>query len=335
MFFSTLTEGLKLNPFCKVQNIQTIRVTFLENYSMSAITSLSSIGAFTPPDNHNHKASIPLQQAQQSHPGEKKQAFPRSSGSTMRRILSRQNNNPSSREKTDLLQTYQYHPDMTLPADYEIVSHLSTDGREFKVAGKRMEGDSSRFYAKNASTGETLCTLKRTPTEGGFVWMHPEDTGLRGGTDANSSSRLPEELTNTFLDQLRLVGESKLIGYHEFAMLTAIGTDEATQQRKAEERGMKTVVLKLSWSSADPKPDCLVVYDQKLLQNYLNKPENKPTLEKHKWPTDADLFAKKIMEESTLDEDLRDLVAVAFNNSRPPYRKKSLGRSDLDMKSLS
>lgn len=75
-----------------------------------------------------------------------------------------------------------YSPKDKIPAGYEIVTHITNDDIEFKVAGKMVEGDRSRFNVKDPKTGITLCTLKRMPTEGGvFLWAHPEKAGVLGG----------------------------------------------------------------------------------------------------------------------------------------------------------
>lgn len=90
----------------------------------------------------------------------------------------------SSEEKTCLMRQLQYNSGKHLPADYEIVTHVASNGEEFRVAGKKMQGDASRFLVVNIDTGECICTLKRTPASqrgSVFVWMHPEDTGVKGG----------------------------------------------------------------------------------------------------------------------------------------------------------
>ncbi|RZI39972.1 hypothetical protein EGT07_26095 [Herbaspirillum sp. HC18] len=96
-------------------------------------------------------------------------------------------------ERSAKLQSHAFRPDVQLPPEYEVVTHVAPDGQVFKIVGERMPGDPSRFLAKNPKTGETLCTLKRMPAaDGGVVWMHPESVGLHGGAPPLSLDDMKE-----------------------------------------------------------------------------------------------------------------------------------------------
>jgi hypothetical protein len=78
-----------------------------------------------------------------------------------------------------------------LPNDCEKINYISGKGLEFPITVKAYPGDPQyRRLAANSKTGKLLTppiVLKKIPSENGFVWMHAEAAGLKGGEPSFST----------------------------------------------------------------------------------------------------------------------------------------------------
>ena len=133
-------------------------------------------------------------------------------------------------------------------------------------------------------------------------------------------SELPSINARRPFDDIRLVGERKLLGYCSLDDMIKKGGDGHPQalQKEAEEKGLETFVLDEDEDNAHS--GTLFVYDPLKLQDYLLIPQNKAILEDYNWPSDANAFARKVSVDSGHKGALYDLIAFTFNDPRPEYQ---------------
>lgn len=121
------------------------------------------------------------------------------------------------------------------------------------------------------------------------------------------------------LNQLRRVGQEKLLGYLPLSTITDIcHEDPKALQREAEGKGLKTLLLK--YEECHIASGALYIYDPEKLQAFLLLPENKSILERNDWPTQVADFVVQVAQVVAEDRPLFDLIALAFNDPRPEYQ---------------
>lgn len=152
-------------------------------------------------------------------------------------------------------------------------------------------------------------------------------SGSKG--ESSSAIKAPSQAQiEELLNHLRLVGETKLIGYLPIHFLTdhAHIDPESFRDQLEEKSGIKAIIFIDSKSSGTS----LYCYDQVRFQRYLNLPDNKAILEKRGAPTNVDQFVAFLSDGSVAaHKDLYKLVAVAFDDKRPEFK------GQLNMQSLS
>ena len=123
-----------------------------------------------------------------------------------------------------------------------------------------------------------------------------------------------------FLNDIKLVGDKKLLGYLPLRTITEICHENPhTLQKEAELKGLKTLLLQPE--SCDVSSGALYVYDPLKLQIFILLPPNKAILERNGWPTDVDSFVKNVINVLADDKMLYDLVALSFSDKRPDYQR--------------
>lgn len=133
-----------------------------------------------------------------------------------------------------------------------------------------------------------------------------------------------------FLNDLVLVGQSKLMGHLQFDILTKdCGVEDvAVLREELKAKGVDTVIVEAGASISSE--EMLFAYDRLHLEEYLGRPGHREILENAGWPTDVDGFVGKVSTEIIPYEDnpkLHSLIAYAYNDPKPFFqtREASVG----------
>lgn len=121
-----------------------------------------------------------------------------------------------------------------------------------------------------------------------------------------------EDERQKLLNDLRLVGEEKPLGYLPISTLREIcGVEPKKMREELETKGL--VVIEFAREEIGVGSGALYAYDRGALGRVLES--GRPILEKNGWPTDPDEFVRhlKVFAE---DPDLYNLVMRAFADPR-------------------
>lgn len=128
----------------------------------------------------------------------------------------------------------------------------------------------------------------------------------------------PDEL----LDDLLLVGRTKLMGYlPQNTIINICGSDVAELKEALEQEGKTTLLL--SEEQCRVASGALYAYDAFQLQKFLDQEPQKKILSAENWPSNVHEFVKRcIVETASFDTQvaLYDLIALAYNDPRPFYQ---------------
>ncbi len=114
-----------------------------------------------------------------------------------------------------------------------------------------------------------------------------------------------------FLDNLRLVGKTKSLGYLPMSTLIKIcGVDPKIIRKELEEKGLVVIELTRKESGVDIW-GVLYAYDRESLSRILQM--GRSVLERNGWPTEPDEFVRHLAVDAE-DPDLYNLIMKAFTD---------------------
>ena len=123
---------------------------------------------------------------------------------------------------------------------------------------------------------------------------------------------------STYLDDLRLVGTTKLMGYLPLGTITDLC--HANPQALITEAAVRGLSARMfTTGQCDIASGALYIFDAKQLDEFLSAPRNVKVLHRNKWPTEAHAFVHKVATEFAQTPELYDLVALCFNDPRAEY----------------
>lgn len=151
---------------------------------------------------------------------------------------------------------------------------------------------------------------------------------IKNYLSGESHSEMPKPLDaqysykeqKTLLEDLRLVGQDKPVGYLPIKTLIEVCyVRPEDMQRELEAKGL--VVLRLSEKESNVSGGALYAYDRTALAKILDS--NKTVLEKNKWPTDPDKFVRHLRV-TAKDPDLYRIIMQVFADPRLNREQKGL-----------
>lgn len=135
-----------------------------------------------------------------------------------------------------------------------------------------------------------------------------------------SEESFPSKEIERMLNDLRLVGPNKPVGYLPLSTITGIcKTDVAKLTQDLEQKGLKTIIFNQQESNVGG--GALYAYDENALHKLLDT--NKNLLTNSGWPTEPELFIRNLKNHAERKTELFDLVADSFGD------KTNLGRRDV------
>lgn len=121
-----------------------------------------------------------------------------------------------------------------------------------------------------------------------------------------------EKEKQEILNDLRLVGENKALGYLPISTIKKYSDIDLNKiKEELESKGM--VVIELNEEESNVTGGALYAYDRDSLKHILES--GKSILEKNKWPIDPDAFVRHL-NIYTEDEDLYNLIMKVFADPR-------------------
>jgi hypothetical protein len=121
-----------------------------------------------------------------------------------------------------------------------------------------------------------------------------------------------------YLDDLKLVGTAKLIGYLPLSTILDIcHADPHALRDEAINKGLTAHIY--TERACSVGSGALYIFDAEKLRAFLSSPNNASVLSRHQWPTEPHAFVRKVVTETAEPRDLYDLIALTFNDRRPEY----------------
>lgn len=126
----------------------------------------------------------------------------------------------------------------------------------------------------------------------------------------------------TYLDDLLLVGKSKLLGYLPLSTIIDLcGKDPLNLQEELNRNGLSTRLF--THEECGVGSGALYAWDNAKLSALLSLPGNEATLLEAEWPTDPAEFVDRVANDFAEGSGpLYDLIAIAFNDPRDEYRDR-------------
>ena len=120
-----------------------------------------------------------------------------------------------------------------------------------------------------------------------------------------------EQEALVFLDDLKRVGPDKPVGYLPLRTLIEVcRVNPLTMKQELEERGLKVLILRER--DIGTRSGALYAYDEAALQELLHN--NKDILNRAGWPSDPELFVRKLKIIQQPGTDIYSLIARAFGH---------------------
>jgi hypothetical protein len=135
---------------------------------------------------------------------------------------------------------------------------------------------------------------------------------------ARTPNPCPSRDHSIYLDDLRLVGTTKLLGYLPLSTIVKLcQADPQALIAQAAARGLSARIF--AEGECDVASGALYVFAAAGLSEFLCVPENAQVLRQNQWPTEAHAYVHKVATEFAEREALYDLVALSFNDPRVQY----------------
>ena len=198
-----------------------------------------------------------------------------------------------------------------------------------KVGDRAHEGVTLGVSQNNPSN-PSLSAATRQPGRSAHIPLNPRAPSFVSSSALRPMGPHPQVAIIEAIDDVLSVGKSKLLGYIPLENITRTRVSVQKVISELEQMvGRKTILFERNICPA-LKDGALFCYDAPRLQKYLEIPENKATLARHGWPEEADMFVRHSAYVDATTDDLKELIALAYNDPRPQYRAKM-----FDLKALS
>lgn len=131
--------------------------------------------------------------------------------------------------------------------------------------------------------------------------------------------KLKMEYNYCYLDDIRLVGIEKILGYLPIETILNEGCTVEKMIADSHERGMKTFLFPQSEHA------CASLWSADItsLNIFLNLPQQKNILRRNKWPTEANAYIQMVHSQFAHTKKLFELVALTFKDRREQFQHRN------------